>query len=558
MTALIDYRGLDILTPDPTGAGGKAINDDFAELADRAGPVHSGAGNPTVDHDSDDTAGLGTKFYAWSKWRNTSTNQLYVCVDATPGAAVWVELTKTELAADASPQLGGDLDVFDGATAHAITTSQADGNVAITPNGTGNVVLDGLKWPAADGSSGQVLKTDGSTNLGWANPPIEKIAASTTLYVATTGSDATGDGTVGNPWATLAKAIDYLKDKWINGDVTVTIDVAAGTYTATSTTNLSHPCGSRITITGATPLSRTLSSIVSSSGSAFNWTLVLQLNSVAGISAGDFILIRSTSGGTLPEMVRGCHKIASVDSGNNRVTIASNHSHSTAPSGAVTGSVDIVQTVLQYNGCTGLEITQSRIEQINNLVVAGDRTTGTRGIFVNYCSTCTLGSKVGINGFRDGLYVIYNSYVYASYLTVSNCSQFGVICNYNSTAYAQYSVASGNSNGSAGYGYGAYDYSCIYAGSSTATGNLSTGCLANTCGHVDLTSGIASAHTYAVSSNYGSTLFAASATLSYATYGCRAYHMSYIQAAGVTWTSCTTNSSPAVNTVGNANSYVNN
>jgi len=42
-------------------------------------------------------------------------------------------------------------------------------NIDITPNGTGSVVLDGLKYPQADGSANQVLKTDGSGNLTFAN-----------------------------------------------------------------------------------------------------------------------------------------------------------------------------------------------------------------------------------------------------------------------------------------------------------------------------------------------------------------------------------------------------
>ena len=47
---------------------------------------------------------------------------------------------------DTTPQLGGDLDV----NGKSIV-SASDGDIAITPNGTGDVILDGLKWPQADG-----------------------------------------------------------------------------------------------------------------------------------------------------------------------------------------------------------------------------------------------------------------------------------------------------------------------------------------------------------------------------------------------------------------------
>jgi hypothetical protein len=50
----------------------------------------------------------------------------------------------------------------------------------------------------------------------------------TTYYVSTTGDDDTGDGTVGNPWRTIQKAIDALN---VTGDGD-TIMVAAGEYEA--------------------------------------------------------------------------------------------------------------------------------------------------------------------------------------------------------------------------------------------------------------------------------------------------------------------------------------
>ena len=65
--------------------------------------------------------------------------------------------------ADTSPQLGGSLDV----NGQSIV-SASNGNIAITPNGTGKIVLDGLSWPTSDGTANYVLKTDGSGNLSWA------------------------------------------------------------------------------------------------------------------------------------------------------------------------------------------------------------------------------------------------------------------------------------------------------------------------------------------------------------------------------------------------------
>ena len=44
----------------------------------------------------------------------------------------------------------------------------ANGNITITPNGSGNIVLDGLTFPNADGSADTFLKTNGSGTLSFA------------------------------------------------------------------------------------------------------------------------------------------------------------------------------------------------------------------------------------------------------------------------------------------------------------------------------------------------------------------------------------------------------
>ena len=88
-----------------------------------------------------------------------------------PGGAGTIALTSdigssgiASVAADTTPQLGGDLDVV----THGIV-STSNRNIAITPNGSGKVIIDGLSHPVADGNAGQVLKTDGSGNLAFAS-----------------------------------------------------------------------------------------------------------------------------------------------------------------------------------------------------------------------------------------------------------------------------------------------------------------------------------------------------------------------------------------------------
>ena len=64
----------------------------------------------------------------------------------------------------------GDMTVSTNSGTNSGTVKILDGvnqNIEITPNGSGKINLDGLLWPNADGSSGQVLKTDGSGNLSF-------------------------------------------------------------------------------------------------------------------------------------------------------------------------------------------------------------------------------------------------------------------------------------------------------------------------------------------------------------------------------------------------------
>ena len=106
--------------------------------------------NPTGSLDEGDlvfnTDDNNLKFYNGSGW-----------VSIAPGIANVVD--------DSSPQLGGNLDVQ---TNSIVSTSNR--NIAITPNGSGKVVIDGLSHPVADGSAGQALVTNGSGVLSFATP----------------------------------------------------------------------------------------------------------------------------------------------------------------------------------------------------------------------------------------------------------------------------------------------------------------------------------------------------------------------------------------------------
>jgi hypothetical protein len=94
-----------------------------------------------------------------------ATDGYVLTADGTGGVA-WEAATGgsgiNNVVEDLSPQLGGNLDV----NGQSIVSVSA-GNIAITPDTTGKIILDGLSWPTADGSADQVLKTDGAGNLSF-------------------------------------------------------------------------------------------------------------------------------------------------------------------------------------------------------------------------------------------------------------------------------------------------------------------------------------------------------------------------------------------------------
>jgi hypothetical protein len=148
-----------------TEDGSSVNNINIENQATGSGPTISAVGTDTnVDLNLLPQA-AGSVVIDGLKWPQAdgSANQVL----ETDGSAQlsWVANAGSGLASvvdDTTPQLGGDLDVNGN---DIVSVSAADIN--ITPDTTGDLVLDGLKWPQADGTAGQILKTDGSAQLSW-------------------------------------------------------------------------------------------------------------------------------------------------------------------------------------------------------------------------------------------------------------------------------------------------------------------------------------------------------------------------------------------------------
>ena len=167
----------------------------FDDLDDRYLGAKSAA--PSVDNDGD---ALGTGALYW----NTSTNKLFVW-----DGSAWQQGSFTagallaNLLEDTTPQLGGDLDVV---THSIVSTSNRD--IAITPNGSGSVVLDGINYPQADGSNGQFLQTNGSGQLAFATVSTPTLSSLGLDNHDNLSVDSSGNVALG------AQSISFGTSKW--------------------------------------------------------------------------------------------------------------------------------------------------------------------------------------------------------------------------------------------------------------------------------------------------------------------------------------------------------
>ena len=396
---------------------------------------------------------------------------------------------------------------------------------------------------------------------------LSAITANTTLYVSASGNDTTGDGSSGSPWRTITKAFDYLKNRWINTDVAVTIQLADGNngdHVYTSEIAPNHPCGSQITIKGENTHSKSMTSVQSSSGSAGDYSVILNLDSVADIEANDYVMISGAANGTNPTYVMGIHKVTNVDSGNSRITINSLHKTG-VPSGAVTATVLVLKTVVNFNGCDGFVVRNGHHINLENLAIVGNGTSNTVGVFAggddtanDYAScggsiTCVTGT-VGVSGFAQGYLAQYSGSIRADSSTASGNSQQGYVAQSCGSIRADSSTASGNSEP----GYLAQFSGSIRAYASTASGNSRQGYVAQYSGSISAGSSTASGNSEPgyVAQSCGS-IWANSSTSNNNTYGYYAYSYGYIRANGYSASGNSTAAlSPAANTQGNEYGYI--
>lgn len=240
------------------------------------------------------------------------------------------------------------------------------------------------------------LATKVVTPAGLAASAKGLIATNTTIYVATTGNDTTGDGSSGAPFASIAQALYAIRNKLIAAGVTVTIQLANGTYTIPSSINIDHTDSDKIQILGNTSAETTVAIAAIDTTAK---TITVAGDYTASLLVGDiFGLAGSATSG-----LNGGYVASDVTySGGNTVITCSDETIASPTVGD--GSIVIKpcnRVQLVFNNCSGFLISKS-IKTLSGLRVDCTSQGINNGITQSYALSTTL-SKVIVYNFYQGI-----------------------------------------------------------------------------------------------------------------------------------------------------------
>jgi hypothetical protein len=169
----------------------------------------------------------------------------------TAGALSTMFATDIEVVKDTSPELGGNLDlknfiIYSSNAAgvklqSALASPKSTVSVkedGITLSGSAgapivltapSIALNGLSWPTTVGTDGQYLTKGPSGTLVWTTPAQFYQIIPNTIFVGGAGNDTDGNGSLNNPYQTIAKALSVIPTNDTNNIYTVML--LGGTYT---------------------------------------------------------------------------------------------------------------------------------------------------------------------------------------------------------------------------------------------------------------------------------------------------------------------------------------
>ena len=239
-----------------------------------------------------------------------------------------------------------------------------------------------------------------------------------TYYIATTGNDSTGDGTSGDPWETIPRALDEMSLNSFEANAVVTISLASGTYLFYEVVVDRTPAP-HIVIQGEAPTKH----IISATSVTFDlgggqWDVTFVVNTTTGISVGDYFSIVGGGAG----VYNGAWEVQDVpDSTHVKVRVIS-HRITLAP-GSPSGAGYVAPTMLQTMDGAGFSIRQAHI-QLTDLTLFPDTPgVGVDGIRVYDGWDVLIGPFVSCAGYTSGFgFLMVGGSCDTDTLLISTCS----------------------------------------------------------------------------------------------------------------------------------------
>lgn len=227
---------------------------------------------------------------------------------------------------------------------------------------------------------------------------------------------------------TIPKALSYLNDKAWSKATTVTLLIDSGIYDVTSfgQMNVAHD----IVIKGKTTVTKTITGLVSVTGSAGNWLVTYNVSDITDLTAGMLVNIQSTTGTGDYNHHRGCWEITALPT-STRITVKNTNRKATFTSTVTAGTIIVPLTQLKTTSNIGIFYLKNCSVGLSDIALKGN------SLGPDYANTAIdlndsilVPTNIGINSFYCGINSFNQSGVHSTNpvfnpyaLSISNCQQ---------------------------------------------------------------------------------------------------------------------------------------
>jgi hypothetical protein len=299
-------------------------------------------------------------------------------------------------------------------------------------------------------STGATDDAETSRNPATEQKVVKTLDASKTVYLRTDGNDSNDGKTASTAFLTPQRAMSEAR-QWVIGDYTFTVDIGEGTFDLASSLSTYSVEGANIVWVGdiSEYTSLTIDNI---DGSTTDLSTGLEyidfdvsLPAASGATVNQFVLVKTTSGGTNPNLVKGCHEIVAWNGTTNIATVRCVRvaGSTTLPSGTITADeLTLVRSVFHFSSSHGITTSGARhCGNWDGLVLKGSLSY--TGIWMLRGAKVALGTNFGTSQWKVNLQSQYASDLQGDYSTHSYSYAYLATTSSGGTLSLRYSTLSG-------------------------------------------------------------------------------------------------------------------